>query len=42
LQFLLNNVFGEELGERFRDFTLDKFGDALEGIYSTLEFVEIF
>lgn len=42
LDFLLDDVAREELGEGLGDLALHEFGDALEGVSSALELVEIF
>jgi hypothetical protein len=42
LNLLLDDVLVEELGEGLGDLALHEFGDALEGVSSALELVEVF
>ena len=42
LNLFIDDVFGEEFGQRFRDFSFHKFGNALESVGSAFEFIEVF
>ena len=42
LKLSLDDVFFEELGERFGDFAFHEFADGLEGVGGAFELVEIF